>query len=92
MSKSIAAHYEPGPNWSEGRTMKEQPLKPHVDYMLSLKDKGKLVMGGPYTDDSGALVIFTVANQDEAEDLLSADPAIKSGIFKASLKDWNRIV
>ncbi len=59
MVKSFVAYYEPGPNWLKGMPMKDQPLKAHVEYMVALHDRERLTMGGPFADDSGALVIFT---------------------------------
>ncbi len=45
--KSFVAHYTPGPNWLKGKPLKDQPLKAHVDYLLALHDRGKLIMAGP---------------------------------------------
>ena len=90
--KSFAAYYEPGPNWLKGKPMKDQPLKAHVDYMLQIYDRGKLIMGGPLEDGSGALVVFAAENIGEIEEMLSSDPAIARGILIASVREWSRIV
>ncbi len=92
MAKSFVVYYEPGPNWLQGMPMKDQPLKAHVEYMLALHDRERLTMGGPFADDSGALVIFAAESIEEVEDILSSDPAIVSGIFTATVKEWSRIV
>ena len=89
---SFVAYYEPGPKWLKGKALKEQPLKTHVDYMLALHDRGKLIMGGPLADGSGALVVFAAENIGEVEEMLSSDPAIADGILVASVKEWSRIV
>ena len=57
MTDSYAAYYEPGPNWLKGKPLNDQPLKSHVDYLVSLHEQGKLSMGGPLADGSGGLVV-----------------------------------
>jgi len=76
----------------EGKPLKDQPLKAHVDYLVLLHEQGKLSMGGPLADGSGGLVIFTTENQEEVEAMLSLDPAIVEGILAATVKKWSRIV
>lgn len=92
MTHSFAAYYGPGPKWSKGKALKDQPLKPHVDYLLSLHRSGKVEMGGPLADGSGGLVIFSAENADEVAAMLASDPAIIDEILVATVKQWSRIV
>jgi uncharacterized protein YciI len=89
---SYAAYYEPGPNWLRGKSLKEQPLKTHVEYLVSLHERGKLSMGGPLADGSGGLVIFVAEDLEEVERMVLSDPAIEDGILIATVKKWSRIV
>jgi len=91
VTDSYAAYYEPGPKWLKGKPLNDQPLKSHVDYLVSLHEQGKVSMGGPLADGSGGLVIFTVENQEEVDTLLSSDPAIANGIFAVTVKKWARV-
>lgn len=72
--------------------MKDQSLKSHVDYLLALHERGKLIMAGSLTDESGGLVIFTGDQISEVEDMVADDPAVTGGILVASVKKWSRIV
>ncbi len=92
MTDSYAAYYEPGPKWLKGKPLKDQPLKAHVDYLISLHKQNKVSMGGPLADGSGGLVIFTAENQEEVEAMLSSDPAITNGSLAVTVKKWSRIV
>ncbi len=92
MTDSYAAYYEPGPKWLKGKPLNDQPLKSHVDYLVSLHEKGKVSMGGPLADGSGGLVIFTAESQEEVESLLLSDPAIADGILAATVKKWARVI
>lgn len=89
---TFIADYEPGPNWLPDRPLKDQPLRAHVDYLLRLHKDEKLLMGGPLTDGSGGVVIFTANTVGEVEKMLSEDPAIVNGVLVASVKQWSRIV
>ena len=92
MANSYAAYYEPGPKWLQGKPLKDQPLKPHVDYLISLHEQGKLCMGGPLADGSGGLVIFIAENQEEVDALVLSDPAITDGILAVTVKKWSRVI
>jgi hypothetical protein len=65
----------------------------HRQYLASLREKGQLVASGPFTDDSGALIIYEAATREEAEALLQADPFHANGIFVTyQLRPWNPVV
>lgn len=64
----------------------------HRQYLTTLKEKGQLAVAGPFTDDSGALIVYEAASAEEAEKLLQADPFNQNGIFvKYVLRPWNTV-
>lgn len=65
----------------------------HRQYLASLKEKGQLAASGPFTDDSGALIVYEAATREDAEKLLQADPFNAAGIFLSySLRPWNTVI
>lgn len=65
----------------------------HRQYLASLKEKGQLAASGPFTDDSGALIVYEAGTKEEAEKLLQGDPFNKNGIFlKYQLRPWNPVI
>jgi uncharacterized protein YciI len=65
----------------------------HRQYLASLKDQGRLAASGPFTDDSGALIIYEAGSKEEAEGFLRADPFCKNGIFlKWHIRPWNPVI
>ena len=65
----------------------------HRQYLTSLKEKGQLAACGPFTDDSGALIVYEADSKDEAETLLKADPFNKNGVFlRYQLRPWNTVM
>lgn len=64
----------------------------HREYLTSLKEQGKLFASGPFTDDSGALIIYEADSLDEARQLIENDPFHEAGVFVSyDLREWNRV-
>jgi uncharacterized protein YciI len=65
----------------------------HRQYLAMLKEQGKLAASGPFTDDSGALIVYEAGSKEEAEQILQGDPFYKNGIFlKYQLRPWNTVI
>lgn len=65
----------------------------HRQYLRSLKEKGQIAATGPFTDDSGALIIYEAATKEDAEALLKADPFNQAGVFlKYAIRPWNPVM
>ena len=80
--------YRPGPAWLTGKSVMEQPLKEHGNYMLSLYIKGSMRLAGPLTDNAGGAVLLVVSDEAEAKAIVANDPAVKSGIFVYEMHPW----
>jgi uncharacterized protein len=83
--------YKPGPAWLEGKPLAEQPLKEHGRYLLSLYVKGSLKFAGPFSDNAGGAAVFDAADDEEAQAVVAADPAVTSGVFIAELHPWRLV-
>lgn len=92
MTNSYIAYYTPGPKWLKGKPLKDQPLQSHVEYLVGLHRTGRVIMGGPFGDGSGGLVIFTADDIVDVNEAVSCDPAVAEGVLVASVKHWTRIV
>lgn len=78
-------HFRPGKAWIKGKSIMEQPLETHGDYMQALYEAKKLVMGGPFMDDEGGVAIIDVPDKEEAERLVKLCPSVVDGIFVAEV-------
>jgi len=67
-------------------------LRPvHRAYLKELLDKGNLAISGPFTDDTGGLIVYEAASAEEAESLMRNDPFFKSGFFVSwKIRPWLR--
>jgi uncharacterized protein YciI len=75
-------------------TAKVESVRPvHRQYLAALKARGQLVASGPFTDGSGALIIYEAPTKEEAEALLKGDPFHAGGIFLTwQLRPWNPVI
>jgi uncharacterized protein YciI len=65
----------------------------HREYLRNLKDKGQIAATGPFTDGSGALIIYEATTMEEAEGFLKADPFNAAGVFlKYVIRPWNPVM
>jgi uncharacterized protein YciI len=65
----------------------------HREYLKKLLDSGNLAISGPYTDDSGGLLVYEAETQEEAEALLRNDPFAKAGVFVTwTIRGWKPIM
>ena len=81
--------HSPGPKWKEKSSFKEQPgVLEHVKYFSDLAEKGTLLMGGPFLDNSGGMMILKTQDIEEAKRLGEADPAVKSQLLKVTVRQW----
>ena len=92
MRKCFAANYELGPNWETGKPITQQPLSEHVAYLTELHDKEVVLMGGPFADGTAGLVILEASAIEEASQIINNDPAIRSKVLTAEVREWNRLV
>ncbi|MQA85002.1 MAG: hypothetical protein GEV03_10350 [Streptosporangiales bacterium] len=64
----------------------------HREYLKGLFEQGKIVMSGPWADDSGAMAVFEVADEAEARELLAADPYNEAGVVgDLQVREWQVI-
>lgn len=64
----------------------------HREVLARLKERGVLVMAGPWADDSGALLVFD-AERSEVDDVMARDPYYAtSGVTVVGLREWRPIV
>ena len=81
--------HSPGPLWDHAKGFRDQPgLEQHLGYMSGYADKGRIVMGGPFLDNSGGMMIFDVPTIDDARAIAQADPTVKSGLLTVTVKPW----
>ena len=62
---------------NEERRLATRPV--HREYLKSLFDAGKMIEAGPFTDDTGAIIVYEVESKEAAEAQFTQDPYSSTG-------------
>ncbi|MBV9094950.1 MAG: hypothetical protein JO132_13940 [Streptosporangiaceae bacterium] len=81
--------YTPGPAWIAGRPADQQALGAHNEYLKKLRAADTLLQVSYSSDGKTEVAVFEVKSQAEARQLLAMDPAVRTGILNAELRQWN---
>jgi uncharacterized protein YciI len=60
----------------------------HFKYLEELFAKGTLVLAGPCLDTAFGIAIFYADSEEEAKQIMEADPAIKNGIMNSEIHEF----
>lgn len=64
----------------------------HRRRLAELHRDGRLLMAGPWADDSGALLVFDT-DEDGIREIMAADPYYTMpGVTVAALRDWRPVL
>ncbi|MCO1339616.1 hypothetical protein BJH93_12045 [Kocuria polaris] len=87
----FSIEYVYAPETDEGRA---QHRSAHRELLGSLTDPEdvKLVASGPYTDGSGALLVFAAASEEAVNAVIKRDPFVAEGfVANAKVTEWNPV-
>lgn len=90
MRQYVFAYLKRGPNRDLPKEEADQLQRAHLDNITRWAEEGKLVLAGPFMDntDIRGIYIFAVASVEEAEKIASSDPAIQAGSLTMELHPW----
>lgn len=74
---------------AEGR-MAHRPA--HREYLREQVAQGKLLMAGPFADESGGLIIFEAEDDAEVGEIMANDPFTTEGVFATTeIRPWTLV-
>ena len=90
MKKAIAVFLRPGSKWNPDKPVREQAFwDDHARFMDSLFDAGAVILGGPFADGSGSLVILETESIEAAQAIYQNDPWTKQDVMVVGqAKEW----
>lgn len=90
MKQYVMAFLKKGPNQSQDSAEAVRIQRAHLDNIKRMAEEGKLIMAGPFMDDSEirGIYVFNVKTLEEARELTSSDPAVKAGRLEMELHPW----
>ena len=90
MKNTFVVTSSAGPSRDHSKGTREQPLwDEHAAFIDQLVADGFVLMGGPFPDEAGAMLIVTAGDENEVREKLKSDPWMEHGILKLeSVKRW----
>lgn len=90
MKKTIVVFLRPGSRWNPLLPVREQAYwNEHARFMDSLFEAGKVVLGGPFADGSGSMVILMAESAEAARTIFLGDPWARQDVLVAGeVKEW----
>ena len=88
--KTIAVLLRPGAQWNRNKPVREQAYwDEHARFMDSLFEAGTVLLGGPFADGSGSMVILEAESVESAKAIFQGDPWAQLDVLVASeVKEW----
>ena len=80
----------PGALWNSDKTTREQPFwDEHARFMDLLFEAGVVILGGPFVDGTGSMVIVTADNVAQVYEMFRTDPWTEHDVLTvADVKEW----
>ena len=90
MKAYVMAFLKAGPNRDLDSAATAKLQEAHLKNIFRMADEGKLLVAGPFMDDTDirGIYIFDVRSVEEAKKLTETDPAIKAGSLVMELHPW----
>ena len=78
--------------YSQDTALVEGHRPAHRAYLTSLVEQGQLFGSGPFTDASGALIIYEADSPEAVDALMKADPFHAAGVFvRWTVRPWKMV-
>ena len=79
-----------GPN---GATLRPSVRPAHLENLQPLVDAGRMVVGGPFTDGSGSLIVADFEDEAAAKAFVQTDPYVIKGVFeRVEIRPFRKVV
>ena len=90
MKKFVICFLKTGPNRNLTPDSSKKTQAAHMQNITKLVAQGKLIVAGPFLDETEleGIFIFNVSTIEEAKAFADTDPAVKAGVLIMELHPW----
>ncbi|HXR24281.1 MAG TPA: YciI family protein [Candidatus Binataceae bacterium] len=79
-----------GPN---GAKLRPSVRPAHLENLQPLVEAGRVIVGGPFTDGSGSLMVVDFENDAQAKAFANSDPYVQQGVFeRVEIRPFRKVV
>lgn len=90
MMTYYATFLRPGTLWNPNKAIREQPFwDEHARFVDALFEAGTIILGGPFPDRTGSMVIVAADNAATVQEMFRGDPWTEHDVLVvADVKEW----
>lgn len=82
-----------GHDGPRGAALRPTVRPAHLENLRPLVEQGRVLIGGPFTDGSGSLIVVEMENETAAMEFARNDPYTKEGVFeRVEVKPFRKVV
>ena len=82
-----------GHDGPQGASRRPSVRPAHLENLRPLVERGKVIVGGPFTDGSGSLIVAEFDSEAAAKEFAANDPYTKQGVFeRVEVKPFRQVV
>ena len=86
----VVVKIKAGPTWQTGPPEDQPGWDEHAEFVDALIEAGTFVMGGPFSDNSGTLVLLEGITSAEARTLMDSDPFVVTASSRSTRSGTGR--
>ena len=77
----------------KGAALRPTVRPAHLENLKPLVDAGRVVVGGPFTDGSGSLIVADFESAAAAKAFADSDPYVTQGVFeRVEIRPFRKVV
>ncbi len=77
----------------DGARLRPSVRPAHLENLKPLVAQGRMIIGGPFTDGSGSLMIVDMESEAEAQEFARNDPYTRQGVFaRVEVRPFRKVV
>jgi uncharacterized protein len=77
----------------DGARLRPTVRPAHLQNLKPLVEQGRMIIGGPFTDGSGSLMVVDFASEAEAQEFARNDPYTRQGVFaRVEVRPFRQVV
>jgi uncharacterized protein YciI len=82
-----------GHDGPQGAVLRPSVRPAHLENLQPLVASDKVIVGGPFTDGSGSLIVADFENEAAAKAFVLSDPYVTQGVFdRVEIKPFRQVV
>lgn len=88
--KNFVVMLRPGSRWNPKISIRDQDhWDDHAQFMDALFEAGVVILGGPFADRSGSMVLLNAASVEQARALFQDDPWTRCDVLVVGdIREW----